>query len=116
MESLKLPMREIIKIYTRSELAIMAWRSSETAHLMEDMRTSPSRPEVPQGLGSPANLMPDHMTPDSWISQIEEKLGPVVHKLEKMDAETGQIDFRKLTGDEAMRYLNAINIDPGRMN
>lgn len=61
-------------------------------------------------------MIPDHMTPDSWISKIEEKMGPVVHKLEQMDAETGQVDFRKLTGEEAMRYLNAVNITPGRVN
>lgn len=89
----------------------------ETVYLMDQMRDQSRRSDATTGLGSSGNMMPDHMTPDSWLSKIEEKLGPTVFKIEQAtDPQTGQVDFRKLTGAEAMAYLNAINVEPRQVN
>ena len=44
------------------------------------------------------------------ISALEERLGPVVHK---MVNDEGEVDLRKLTGDEALRYMSALGIHIG---
>lgn len=96
-----------MKIYTRSELAIMAWRSQETIYLMDQARAKYDSPMPAVAPGATQNYMPDHITPDAWINRIEERLGPIVHKIEEADGKDG-VDFRKLTGAEAMAYLKAL--------
>ena len=80
----------------------------ETAYLMDEMRNEVTHPDVPKGLGSPGMAIPQPGPPDAMLARIEERLGPVVHKLEKIE-ENGQIDFRKLTGAEAMAVIKGLS-------
>jgi hypothetical protein len=114
MESLKMPMREIEAKYTTSELAIMAWRGSEMGFNMR-ARTQ----EVPRGHIGPLNpttVTPDPLDyfeydpPERDLRVIDEKLEPIAHK---MVNEQGEIDLRRLTGAEALRYMGALGISVG---
>jgi hypothetical protein len=94
MESLKMPLRQILKTYTKSELSIIAWRSAETAHNMNEMQQD--RPVM-----APAKIE----TPVSEL-ELERKLGPAI--VDKFGGIDGEVDLRKLTGDEAIRYMRVM--------
>jgi hypothetical protein len=134
MESLKMPMREVLKCYTKSELAILAWRSTELAQNMKHRREGaqnplPSvpkrttgRPEAKNGDYTedvhtdlpgkdPGNLyenIPEHGVSDRELKFIEERFGPTV--VERFVDERGEINLRKLTGDQAVHYMNVLGI------
>jgi hypothetical protein len=107
MESFKLPMREVRQKFTKSELAIMAWRSAELSHNMKNRSRGPSREMLPQGDWSPK---PQGVIEDRELSILEERLGPIAYKIEN---EKGELDLRKLTGDEAVRFMGALGINVG---
>jgi hypothetical protein len=97
MEATKLPLREARRRYKRSELAIMSWRSSELAYNMgQRVKSSPS-------------MAP--MVEDAAISVLEQKLGPIGNKITN---ESGEVDLGQLTGEEAMRFFDAMGIQAGR--
>ena len=62
-----------------------------------------------QHLAPPAR---ENAMDDDAIQRIEEHLGPVAYK---MVNEKGQVDLRKLTGDEALTYFAALGIPIGRI-
>lgn len=122
-----MPGREIKAKYTKSEIAIMAWRSAETSFNMRSRAQGVS--QVPPGPQNPVQGLPDpsmdvlpglstvqnaaqshyERASTAELQKIEERLGPVVYKM--VDDKTGDIDMRKLTGAEAMRYLGALGIN-----
>lgn len=104
MESTKLPLREIKKRYKKSEMAIMAWRSSEMAFNMK------ANLHVPQGqrVAQPQQREELHSAvSDDALALLERRLGPIVSKLENKN---GEIDLGQLTGEEALRYMNAMGM------
>lgn len=100
-----MPVREIAKKYTKSELAIVAWRSAETAHNLE-VATKVRRPHSDSSTGpeTPGNRIPE--------DTLEVKMGPEV--VAKLGGEDGEVDLRKMTGAEAMRFMSALSIGMGR--
>ena len=98
MEATKLPLREARKRYKRSELAIMSWRSSELAYNMGQRVKSSSPSFAP-------------MLEDAAVSALEHKLGSIGDKITNVD---GEVDLGQLTGEEAMRFFDAMGIQTGR--
>jgi hypothetical protein len=95
MEALHMPYRDVLKRYTKSEMAIMAWRSQEQSASLKKPKTQVplvNRPElkVQQTYGA-----------DPDVTALEERLGPVANRLGE------DLDLRKLTGQEAIRFLGA---------
>jgi hypothetical protein len=105
MEALNMPSRDIRRRFTKSDIAIMAWRSAEVTANMHDKTFRPhALPSTLEGqeLGTMENVDQDAM-----LKRIEERLGGIVYKFTD---ERGEIDLRKLTGDEAVTYLQAIGV------
>ncbi len=98
LESMKLPLRKIYGEYTHSELAIAAWRSGETASNLY----TPMPPPVDASAGVPGGPM--GLLNDPLTAELEERLGPVAAKLDE------DLDMRKLTGDEFLRFAGALRI------
>lgn len=105
-----MPSREIQRRFTKSDIAIMSWRSAELSANMRDrtLRTVPL-PSKLDGTGYPLMENVEH---DTRLREIETRLGGIVYK---MVDENGEIDLRKLTGDEAVQYMTAIGIPVMRM-
>ena len=112
-----MPMREIQKKYTKSEIAIMAWRSSEMAFNMgvNTLSQAVNKPVAPVAASNPAlNGGPEQYletVSDPELKIIEERLGPVAYKI--MDEKTGEVNLTKLSGAEALRYMSAMGIPIG---
>lgn len=100
-----MPLREVRKIYTKSELAIMAWRSSETAANMQEGTNPPQGSEnSPTPREFAPRRSPNGLT-DAQINALEERLAPIAYKLTDKN---GELDLRKLTGPEAQMYFGAL--------
>jgi hypothetical protein len=111
MEALNMPSREIRRRFTRSDMAIMGWRSAEMSANMRDktVRKAP----LPSSMdGETYGNGMENVDHDEVLKKIEDRLGGIVYK---MVDERGEIDLRKLTGEEACTYLNAIGVPVIRM-
>ncbi len=97
-----MPLRQILKTYTKSELSIIAWRSAETAYNMSQIQCQ-----------QPANVGKEPGDRPVEASELEEKLGPVI--VDKFGGVDGEVDLRKLTGQEAIRFMKALG-DTGSIN
>lgn len=86
-----MPMREIEKIYTKSELFIIGWRSQETASNMEKRmkRGSAPRTDIPH--------LPDVI--EKFKGELSEP------GLEPMKVD---MDLRKMTGAQLQRYFGGL--------
>jgi|HubBroStandDraft_1064217.scaffolds.fasta_scaffold605877_2 hypothetical protein len=105
MESFHVPMREVEERFTKSEMAIMAWRSNELGYLMhQSMQNSALRAQS-SARGVPEAV--DYIETDEKLIKLEQRLGPIADKLENKH---GEIDLRQLTGPEACRFLNCLGI------
>lgn len=99
-------MREIQAKYTKSELAVQAWRSSEVVHNM-----AVSRPQLSQGRGNDGKHSYDgraYALPDPQLEALENRLGEAI--VTAMVDEDGEIDVGRLTGDQAVHYLRAMGL------
>ncbi len=105
-----MPLREVHAKFTKSELVIMAWRSSEVAY---NLKTRPGVFKVQQddNNGLRPSLVAKNDIPgqvqDDELRAIEERLGPIAYKL---GGEGGKVDLRKLTGEEALQFFSAFGI------
>ena len=113
MESSKLPLREVRKRYTKSELAIMAWRSGEVASNMRTARTDREKGAADTARRT-SELVQDYTptTPEreKELAFIEEKIGGFIWKAVTTDEhgnETG-LDLRKLSPEETRIYMEAM--------
>lgn len=97
MEAAQMPLRELRKKYTKSEMAIAGWRGAEMAANMREQRIAPA------ANAQHARAMAEPM--DEIERQLEEKIGSFAHEL--VD-ENGEVDLRRVSGDKALRYMNAI--------
>jgi len=101
-----MPSREIRRRFTRSDMAIMGWRSAEMSANMRDktVRTAP----LPSSMdGEVQHSKFESVDHDAVLKNIENRLGGIAYK---MTDERGEIDLRRLTGDEAVTYLQAIGV------
>lgn len=97
MEAFHLPMREVRKRFTKSELGMLAWRSSEIAHNMgQSVRRSPVASEVAVSGFE-----------EKQIALLEKRMGPVALKLDE------ELNMNKLTGAEALQFMSALGIHMG---
>lgn len=112
LEATKLPLRELRQRYTKSELAIMGWRSMEIAANMQ-AGMAKSREQQTTASQAIAGSIHDLMTTperERELAFIEEKIGGFIWKAVTYDEngnETG-LDLRKLTGQEMKIYLEAM--------
>lgn len=111
MDTFKLPMREIRKKYTRSELALMAWDSREkSANLSKRYRSGRKlKDKADDGIldVGPNNGVIE--TKDSYELPDEINNGVAIPK--RFIDKDGEINLSKVTGPEAVRYLRAIGIN-----
>lgn len=103
METFKMPLREIHAKYTRSEMGIQAWRSGELASNMHVQYQS-----VPSERATGALESSYTPSASAYESVLEERIGQDI--LGKFDDD---MDMRKLTGDQVMRYMQAMGISVG---
>jgi len=97
-------------------MAIMAWRSSEMAHNLREHGVDTNQGGTPGNRAkrlpqAPSSDFMDHAITEPELQRLEERLGPVAYKL--MDEKTGEVDLRKLTGDEALQFMSAMGIPIG---
>jgi hypothetical protein len=97
LENYKVPLREVKRLYTRSELFISAWRSQEMSWNMKQSTKKNER------------LLPEQTAAED---ALEQRLGDLVQKGVNED---GEVDLRNLTGPEMQKWLGAfgINLAPG---
>jgi hypothetical protein len=92
MEMFALSKRELEAKFTKSEMVLLAWRSQETSYLMDQSIKEGSSEETTVSKkkrsveGAPADL-PDHFF-----------------------NEDGEVDLRRVTGQEAYKYMQSIGI------
>ena len=133
-----MPMRDIRRIYTKSEIMLMGWRSQEMAHNMrhKPSQDGPRNPNAPNHQPTPYNrttgrpdgatgpmedlgegkaeqvnlfqAMPEQGVSDAQLRFIERSLGESV--ITKMVNRDGDVDLRRLTGDEALRYMRTMGV------
>jgi hypothetical protein len=108
METFRIPMRDIRKRFKKSELAVLAWRSSEMGYNMSTTRNKQHQRRDNDSYSDYTGVPPVHN--DREIQALEERLGPVVHK---MVNDKGEVDLGRLTGDEALLYMSALGIHIG---
>jgi hypothetical protein len=104
-----MPMRDIRKKYTKSEITIMAWRSSETAYQMRAEGNTHRRPNDAPG-SMPGEAPTDLYGATQREKELEQRLGPVVQKLAD---DEGNVDLRRLTGNEALKYMAVMGLPIG---
>jgi hypothetical protein len=108
METFRIPIREVRKRFKRSEIAILAWRSSEMGYNMSVTR---NKPILDRSNGAQTDYTgPPPVHSEQEIRMLEERLGPVAIK---MVNEQGEVDLRKLTGDEALHFMGSMGIHIG---
>src|SRR5262245_51261165 len=115
MEAFHMPMREIQKRFTKSDLFLMAWRSTEISaqmHLRSGYTPENRAWGREDGLndGSTGWEGSLQMQREQQLIVLGEKLAPII---DKMVNERGEIDLRRLTGPEALRYMSALGIPIG---
>lgn len=108
MEAFKLPMREVRKRFTKSELAMVAWRSGEMAHNMTS-KTRESAQSRPSGQQIESTGVPPVYS-DAEVRALEARMGPVAYKIANKE---GEVDLRQLTGNEALQFMGAMGIRIG---
>lgn len=102
MESTSLPLRELRKRYTASEMFVMAWRSNEIAHNMGETvgpRKQPSAREVADGIMTAID--------DKQVDGLERSIGDLGDRLTGKD---GEVHLHQLKGKEVLRVLSALGI------
>lgn len=101
-----MPTREIHKHYTKSEMAVIAWRSSETVYHM-----SSNRPQLnhAQGNGQEHPFQgKDYALPDREFQALEDRLGEAI--VTAMVDDQGEIDLKRLTGPQALHFLQSMGL------
>lgn len=106
-----MPMREVRKVYKRSELSIMAWRSRETAAVMHSkMHGNKSQAIDDNGSYVPAQTVrgvEDTGTAYKLPNDINNGV-PIPKKFFNAD---GDLDLSQATGREAVIYLKALGLN-----
>lgn len=101
-----MPSREIRSRFTKSDIAIMGWRAAETAANMRN-KTLRRMPQRTTTTDDGIHFGMESVEHDEFLHGVEARLQGIVHKI--VD-DKGNIDLRRLTGDEAMQYMSALGI------
>jgi hypothetical protein len=117
MDNFKLPMREIRLKYTKSELVLMAWDSRQKAYNMHKL--SSNRPKIKdvassnkiEYVGSTSGKNPNNISETVDAYEMPSTLNKGIPILKKWFNEEGELDLRKATGPQAVRYLNALGLN-----
>ncbi len=97
-----MPLKKVYEIYTKSEMAIQGWRSSEIAANMGERYRERGNERA---TNAPSTYNPQATEAEL---ELERRFGPdLVAKLDE------DLDFRKLTGDEVVRYMGAMGVNIG---
>lgn len=111
MESIGLPMREIRKRYTLSEIYIMGWRSKEMSQNMRRDRKGlrsipPASGPTPVAHGKRVRV---EETDEAYILPEDVNNGVALPKT--FFNKEGELDLSLQTGPAAVRYLQAIGLN-----
>jgi hypothetical protein len=106
MESLKMPLREVYKQYTQSEMTMLAWRSAEQSAQMHSRMNRPSSDTPPSR--NIEEIAERQYADSDAVKKLEAQLGPIAYKLANED---GEVDMRKLTGDEAATFMKSLGFN-----
>jgi hypothetical protein len=102
METFKMPLRQVSSTYRKSELVLLAWRSSEISANMASQYQNRQPNTATPALGAPGSY-----SGDADMEALEHRLGSVAGKLDE------RLALNELTGQEALRYMNALGIHVG---
>jgi hypothetical protein len=91
IEMFGLSKRELEKKFVRSELVMLAWRSQEISASFESIR-----PQVETGDKTKKKRYLDAQVPEGLP--------------DKFYNDDGEIDLRKVTGEEAYKYMSSIGV------
>lgn len=109
MDTFKLPIREINKKYTKSELVILAWDSKQKAYNMHQMYKSTST-----GATSSDHTSSSYngiVETDSAYEMPSRDINNGVPVPKAFINEEGEIDLRRATGPQAVAYLNGLGLN-----
>ena len=118
IDNFKMPLKEIKAKYTKSDLALIAWDSrlknynlslgmkhTAPAPVASDARPSPRIPDVPDADISPRGVKE---TENAYI--LPEGVNNGVPIPKKVFDEHGEIDLRRMKGDEGAAYIRSLGI------
>jgi len=104
MQELKMPLTQIEEIFTKSELAIMAWTSQEQSASIEESPKKRRKP-IRQRRKSPEELLAEDLTGEEIDDYGEVEYERPKTLPSRYYNEDGEVDLSKLTGKEAVSYL-----------
>lgn len=106
-------MREIKKKFTTSELVVMAWRSKELSANMKVINAVDSQPinNIEGQRRQPINPNSIQETESAYV--LPEGVNAGVSIPKKFFDEKGELNLSKVTGPEALGYLNALGLRIG---
>ena len=117
METFQLPLREIRKKFTTSELVLMAWRSQEQHfHFKNKIKTDETEEDETEvqeegtmkkkkhGIYGPNDHIPADL-PEKFYAKED-----IYDARGKLVARKGEIVLSQVTGEEAKRYFACLNI------
>ncbi len=98
----------------------MAWRSNEMAHNMRQS-SEQARERNNSKIAANDSKVPDHAARKRMVTDVvlEQELESIGDKLgdsivSRCEDEEGELDLRNLSGEEAMKFMNAMNLRMGR--
>lgn len=98
VETFQMPLREIRERFTWSEIVLLGWRSAEQAHQLKDK--------------TPANLRNTRTKAGGKKPRKHYEHGEIPDNLpDRFFNEEGEVDLSKVTGRDAVKYLQAIGIN-----
>jgi len=110
MDSFKMPIREIHKKYTKSELIMLAWDSRQKAYAMSQMYKRPAQTtDAHYPSEKYVNTNGIHETKDAY--EMPKTINEGVPIPKSFINKEGEIDLRQATGPQAVRYLRALGIN-----
>lgn len=96
MEMFHIPLREIRKRFTLSEIVFISWRSQEQAYNLKHSTDKGGKPKTKTAKGGKARKEVDGYIPDGLPDHFFN--------------DEGEVDLRQVKGEEARQYFAALGI------
>lgn len=116
-----MPLREIRKRFTFSEMALMAWRSKEMSVNMSEGHKRPPResPDIKEdnkelpdyGLQHKKPIRHAHVIEHEDSYELEKDVNNGVAIPKSFFNEEGELDLSRTTGPNALKYMNALGFN-----
>lgn len=104
METFQIPLREIRKKFTTSELVLMAWRSQEQHFHFKSKIKTDEVAEKKKGVYGMDDIIPADLPEEFFAKEdIYDKRGNLV-------ARKGEVILSQVTGAQAKQYMAALGI------